>query len=51
MVSLANRVVIRIAVFLRLFTDTFWAGCWGLIWRKFFWDFVEGMLRDPGGLQ
>jgi len=30
---------------------TFWAGFWGLIWRKFFWDFVGGTLRDPGGLQ
>ena len=31
--------------------DTFWAGFWGLIWRKFFWDFVGGTLRDPGGMQ
>jgi len=30
---------------------TFWAGFWGLIWRKFFWDFVGGIMRDPGGLQ
>jgi len=30
---------------------TFWAGFWGLIWRKFFWDFVGGTLRDPGGFQ
>jgi len=30
---------------------TFWAGFWGLIWRKFFWDFVGGTIRDPGGLQ
>jgi len=30
---------------------TFWAGFWGLIWRKFFWDFVGGTLRDPGGIQ
>jgi len=30
---------------------TFWAGFWGLVWRKFFWDFVGGTLRDPGGLQ
>jgi len=28
-----------------------WAGFWGLIYRKFFWDFVGGTLRDPGGLQ
>ena len=31
--------------------DTFWAGFWGLIWRKFFWDFVGGTMRDPGGMQ
>jgi len=30
---------------------TCWAGFWGLIYRKFFWDFVGGTLRDPGGLQ
>jgi hypothetical protein len=30
---------------------TVWAGFWGLIYRKFFWDFVGGTLRDPGGLQ
>lgn len=28
-----------------------WAGFWGLIYRKFFWDFVNGTLRNPGGLQ
>jgi len=28
-----------------------WAGFWGLVYRKFFWDFVNGTLRDPGGLQ
>jgi len=30
---------------------TVWAGFWGLMYRKFFWDFVGGTLRDPGGLQ
>jgi len=30
---------------------TVWAGFWGLIYRKFFWDFVGGTLRDPGGIQ
>lgn len=30
---------------------TIWAGFWGLVYRKFFWDFVGGTLRDPGGLQ
>jgi len=28
-----------------------WAAFFGLIYRKFFWDFVGGTLRDPGGLQ
>jgi hypothetical protein len=28
-----------------------WAGFYGLLYRKFFWDFVHGTLRDPGGLQ
>lgn len=31
--------------------DTVWAGYFGLIYRKFFWDFVSGTLRNPGGLQ
>jgi hypothetical protein len=28
-----------------------WAGFFGLLYRKFFWDFIGGTLRDPGGLQ
>nr|AID18661.1 Pro41-like protein [Panellus stipticus] len=28
-----------------------WASFMGLFYRKFFWDFVGGTLRDPGGLQ
>ncbi|PPQ87449.1 hypothetical protein CVT25_008185 [Psilocybe cyanescens] len=28
-----------------------WASFFGLFYRKFFWDFVGGTLRDPGGLQ
>ena len=32
-------------------TDAVWASFFGLIYRKFFWDFVGGTLRDPGGLQ
>jgi hypothetical protein len=28
-----------------------WAGFWGIFYRKFFWDFVGGVLRDPGGIQ
>jgi hypothetical protein len=30
---------------------TVWASFWGCFYRKFFWDFVGGILRDPGGLQ
>jgi len=28
-----------------------WAAFWGMYYRKFFWDFVGGTLRSPGGLQ
>nr|GAT58562.1 predicted protein [Mycena chlorophos] len=28
-----------------------WASFFALFYRKFFWDFVTGILRDPGGLQ
>jgi len=28
-----------------------WAGFFGIFFRKFFWDFVGGTLRDPGGPQ
>ena len=31
--------------------DAVWAGFFGLFYRKFFWDFVGGILRNPGGLQ
>lgn len=30
---------------------TVWASFFGLIYRKFFWDFVNGTIRAPGGLQ
>jgi len=30
---------------------TVWAGFFGFIYRKFFWDFVNGTIRNPGGLQ
>jgi len=30
---------------------TVWAGFFGLFYRKFFWDFVGGIIRIPGGLQ
>lgn len=28
-----------------------WASLWGFFFRKFFWDFIGGILRSPGGLQ
>lgn len=28
-----------------------WASFWGVFFRKFFWDFAGGILRDPGGIQ
>jgi len=28
-----------------------WAAFFGLFYRKFFWDFIGGTLRDPGGIQ
>ncbi|KAJ7079071.1 hypothetical protein B0H15DRAFT_891564 [Mycena belliarum] len=28
-----------------------WSSFFALFYRKFFWDFVGGTLRDPGGLQ
>jgi len=28
-----------------------WASFWGMLYRKFFWDFIGGVLRAPGGLQ
>lgn len=32
-------------------TDTLWASFWAIFFRKFFWDFINGILRNPGGLQ
>ncbi len=31
--------------------DTLWAAFWGIFYRKFFFDFVNGIVRSPGGLQ
>ncbi|TFK44347.1 hypothetical protein BDQ12DRAFT_717506 [Crucibulum laeve] len=28
-----------------------WSAFFGLFYRKFFWDFVGGTLRDPGGIE
>ncbi|EPT04492.1 hypothetical protein FOMPIDRAFT_1027764 [Fomitopsis schrenkii] len=30
---------------------TIWAAFWGILFRKFFFDFIGGTLRAPGGLQ
>jgi len=30
---------------------TIWASFWGFFYRKFFWDFVGGIVRIPGGIQ
>ncbi|KAI0930180.1 hypothetical protein AcW1_008935 [Taiwanofungus camphoratus] len=30
---------------------TIWASFFAIYYRKFFWDFVGGIIRDPGGLQ
>jgi len=30
---------------------TIWAAFWGILFRKFFWDFVGGIVRTPGGIQ
>lgn len=32
-------------------TYAVWAGVWAIFFRKFFWDFFGGILRDPGGIQ
>ena len=32
-------------------TDAIWSGYFGIFYRKFFFDFVGGTLRDPGGMQ
>jgi len=28
-----------------------WSAYWGIFYRKFFWDFVGGIVRTPGGIQ
>ncbi|KAI0779320.1 hypothetical protein C8Q74DRAFT_684107 [Fomes fomentarius] len=30
---------------------TLWAAFWGIFYRKFFFDFVNGIVRSPGGIQ
>ncbi|KAI0762133.1 hypothetical protein BD413DRAFT_217857 [Trametes elegans] len=30
---------------------TIWAAFWGIYYRKFFFDFVNGIIRSPGGVQ
>jgi ATP adenylyltransferase len=31
--------------------DAVWSAYWAIFYRKFFWDFVGGVVRDPGGVQ
>ncbi|KAG9316614.1 hypothetical protein JVU11DRAFT_2668 [Chiua virens] len=28
-----------------------WASFWGILFRKFFWDIMGGIVRNPGGIQ
>jgi len=30
---------------------TVWSSFYAFFYRKFFWDFVDGIVRDPGGIQ
>lgn len=30
-----------------LVVDAIWAGFWGILFRKFFWDFIGGHLVAP----
>ncbi|KAK7685174.1 hypothetical protein QCA50_011537 [Cerrena zonata] len=30
---------------------TIWSSFWAFFYRKFFWDFIGGTVRSPGGLQ
>jgi len=30
---------------------TCWSALYAFVYRKFFWDFVGGIVRDPGGVQ
>jgi len=30
---------------------TVWSSFYAFLYRKFFWDFVDGIVRDPGGIQ
>ncbi|KAI0630100.1 hypothetical protein C8Q77DRAFT_240598 [Trametes polyzona] len=32
-------------------TYTIWAAFWGIYYRKYFFDFVNGIIRSPGGVQ
>jgi hypothetical protein len=39
------------AICLTTTLDAVWASFWGMLFRKFFWDFLGGILRNPGGIQ
>ena len=31
--------------------DAVWGAFWGIYYRKFFFDFLHGIVRAPGGVQ
>ena len=31
--------------------DAIWGAFWGIYYRKFFFDFLHGIVRAPGGVQ
>ena len=33
------------------FQDAMWGAFWGILYRKFIFDFVNGIVRGPGGVQ
>src|SRR5260370_12268789 len=45
-IRLLNYIVINLTN-----TDTVWAGFFALVYRRFFWHFVNGTLRNSGGIQ
>ena len=47
----ANLPRMSLYILILCFLDAIWASFWGLIYRKFFWDFIGGTLEDPGGIQ
>ena len=42
---------ISLALIMQVMSVSVWASFWGFFYRKFFWDFIGGTLRNPGGIQ